>query len=107
MEQEFEIIIFETYNDKEPYAEWLLSLDSTTRKRIMIKIARLQVGNFGDCKQIDENIFELRCFFGPGYRIYFSQKQERTIILLCAGDKKSQTKDIKKAKQYWKEYNEQ
>lgn len=107
MEQELEIIIFETYNNKEPYAEWLLSLDSTTRKRIMTKIARLQVGNFGDCKQIDENIFELRCFFGPGYRIYFGQKQERIIILLYAGDKKSQTKDIKKAKQYWREYNEQ
>jgi putative addiction module killer protein len=73
----------------------------------MAKIARLEVGNFGDCKRIDSNIFELRCFFGSGYRIYFGKNQGRVVILLCAGNKTSQVKDIKQAKRYWREYNEQ
>lgn len=107
MESEFKIISFENDNQEEPFTRWLLSLDLVVKKRILTRLARLQVGNFGDCKQIGANIFELRCFFGSGYRIYFGKEQERIIILLCGGDKNSQTKDIHKAEQYWSKYNEQ
>lgn len=105
MNQEFKIIAFEDAKGSEPFTEWILSLASAIQKRIFARLARLQVGNFGDCKQISENLYELRCFFGPGYRIYFSKLKKRIIVLLCGGDKNTQTKDIKKAAQYWKEFN--
>lgn len=107
MEVEFEIIAFENENQEEPFTAWLLSLDSVVKKRILARLARLQVGNFGDCKKIAANIFELRCFFGAGYRIYFGKERERIVILLCGGDKSTQTKDILKAEQYWSKYNDQ
>jgi putative addiction module killer protein len=55
------------------------------------------IGAFGDCKTIDANLFELRLFFGPGYRVYYTIKKERIIFLLAGGDKSTQTKDIEKA----------
>lgn len=107
MESKFNIVVFENDNEEEPFTEWLLSLDSVTRKRILARIARLQVGNFGDCKQIGQDLFELRCFFGSGYRVYFGKSQKHVVVLLYGGDKGSQTKDIRKAKKYWSQYNEQ
>lgn len=107
MDLEFKIIVFENNNQEEPFTEWVLSLDSVTRKRILARLARLQSGNFGDCKQISSGVFELRCFFGSGYRVYFGRDEESIVILLCGGDKNSQIKDIYKAKQYWSKYNEQ
>ncbi len=106
MFNQYEIKFFSNENQEEPFTEWLLSLDSAIRKRIIARIARLQVGNFGDCKQISDDVFELRCFFGSGYRIYFGKEDEHIVILLCGGDKKSQNKDIEKAKLYWSKYNE-
>ncbi len=73
MKSEFKIIAFENDSQEEPFTKWLLSLDSVMRKRILARLARLQVGNFGDCKRIGSNIFELICFFGSGYRIYFGK----------------------------------
>ena len=60
-------------------------------------------GNLGDFKVLDNEISELRCSFGAGYRIYFSEIEEIIILLLCAGDKSSQVEDIKKAKKYLKD----
>jgi putative addiction module killer protein len=107
LEAEFEIIVFSNGKQAEPFTEWILELDSVTRKRIFAKVARLQSGNFGDCKQIVDSIYELRCFFGSGYRVYFGKYREYVVVLLCGGDKSSQSKDIIKAKQYWSNYNEQ
>jgi len=108
MDSEFQIKVFEDdENHREPFTEWILSLDSAIRKRIFTRIARLQVGNFGDCKQVEHHIFELRCFFGSGYRIYFGKERSNIVILLCGGDKDSQKKDIRKATQYWDKHNEQ
>jgi putative addiction module killer protein len=108
MNSEFQIKVFEdNENHQEPFTEWLLSLNSVIRKRIFARIARLQVGNFGDCKQVGHRIFELRCFFGSGYRIYFGKEGNNIVILLSGGDKDSQKKDIRKAIQYRDKYNEQ
>lgn len=63
-------------------------------------------GQFGDCKAIDRSLFELRLFFGPGYRVYFGQHGGKTVLILAGGDKSTQSKDIKKAKEYWKTYLE-
>lgn len=74
--------------------------------RIYKRLERLQEGNYGDFKIIDEEISELRFTFGSGYRIYFTEQDEIIVLLLCAGDKSTQSKDIQKAKMYLKELNE-
>lgn len=58
----------------------------------------------GDFKNLGDGVLEMRIHFGPGYRIYCAQQGQTLIILLCAGDKSSQQKDIDKAKKYWKDY---
>lgn len=63
------------------------------------------VGNFGDCKSIDKQISELSFFLGAGYRIYYTIKGDEIILLLNGGDKSSQAKDIKQAKDILKELN--
>lgn len=91
----------------EPYTQWLSGLkNQKARERIKIRIRRLESGLYGDCESIGEGILELRMFFGPGYRVYFGEDEKNIIILLCGGDKGSQSRDIKIAKAYWKEYKE-
>ena len=70
----------------------------------MTRIGRLEHGLYGDCAPVGEGVSELRVFFGPGYRVYFGEEAGNIIILLCGGDKSSQDKDIKTAKEYWKEH---
>lgn len=93
-------IIFFKYNGKSPFIEWFLELDRITASRVRTAINRLAAGNFGDCKFITADLKEMRLFFGGGYRIYFTERNGKIIIILCAGDKKSQSKDITKAKKY-------
>jgi putative addiction module killer protein len=82
------------------YSAWLRSLrDRAAKLRILVWIDRLQLGHLGDAKSVGEGIYELRMAFGPGYRIYFSRRGERVILLLCGGDKDRQQRDIARAKQ--------
>ena len=98
---------YTTQTGKVPFSNWLNGLkDVNTRIRIRRRIDRLEMGHFGDCEPVGEGVFELRLFFEPGYRIYFSEYDDTIIILLCAGDKGSQKKDIKTAKMYWHELKE-
>ena len=100
------VIIYATLGGKEPFTDWLNQLrDVMARKRILIRVSRLlQKGNYGDCKLIGEGVSELRMFFGSGYRVYFGERGNDLVVLLCGGDKSSQSKDIEKAKKYWQEY---
>lgn len=77
---------------------WLESLDITTISRVLARLARVELGNLGDHSSVGDGINELRLFFGSGYRIYYVQQGQQLIILLCAGDKSTQAKDIKLAK---------
>lgn len=96
-----------TSSGKVPFLEWLNNFkDPVTRLRIRRRLDRLELGNMGDCKSVGEGVSELRLAFGPGYRIYFAEKDDVIIILLCGGDKSSQLKDIKTAKIYWHELEE-
>jgi putative addiction module killer protein len=100
-----QVIVYSTPNEKEPFTDWLNDLrDVMGRKRILARISRLQQGNYGDCEAVGEGISELRMFFGPGYRVYFGERGNDIVILLCGGDKDSQDKDIQQAKIYWQEY---
>lgn len=85
------------------FRKWLKSLsDVRAAKRIAQRITRLEMGLFGDVKFFD-GIGELRVDHGPGYRIYFMRRGEIVIVLLCGGDKSSQDRDIKRAREMAKE----
>lgn len=87
----------------EVFAKWLLRLrDIQGRSRIIARLARIRSGNLGDVKFFD-GIGEVRIDAGPGYRIYFVKRGDALIILLCGGDKSTQEKDIKAAKEMAKE----
>jgi len=89
------------------YDKWFDELDSFVAARVNARISRISIGNFGDCKPVGGGIFELRMFFGSGYRIYYMIIDGKLVILLCAGDKSSksaQSKDINFAKEIAREY---
>lgn len=93
-------------NGRSPFREWILSLkDIHLRTRVRIRVNRLRLGNFGDCRFLGNGVYELKMDVGPGYRLYFGQERGVVIILLCGGDKKSQQKDIEKAKRLWQDYD--
>jgi putative addiction module killer protein len=81
------------------FMKWLTGLrDQKAIARIQIRIDRLALGNPGDVRPVGSGISEMRIDYGPGYRIYFSQRGSDIVILLCGGDKTTQTSDIEKAK---------
>lgn len=97
--------IYRNQDGKEPLVDWLESVqDITTRARIKNRLRRLELGNLGDTKSVGQGVYELRLDFGPGFRVYFGNVDNMIVLLLCGGDKGSQTKDIKKAIEYWFDY---
>lgn len=100
-----QIELYVTSEGESPFEEWLTELkDSKARAKIRVRLDRLGLGNFGDCKSVGSGIFELRVDFGPGYRVYLGQAGDTVVVLLCGGDKSSQTKDIKNANKFWADY---
>ena len=94
-------------NGRTPFTEWFESIyDSSTQSRIERRLDRLMHGNLGEYKLIGDGVFELVLDFGPGYRIYFGEVSNRSVLLLHGGDKSSQNRDIERAKMYWREYKE-
>lgn len=85
------------------FDKWLSKLkDQSAKARILIRIKRIENGNLGDSKDIGNKIEELRFFQGPGYRVCFTRRGNQIILLLNGGDKSTQPKDIKKAKEILK-----
>jgi len=81
------------------FREWLERLpDQRAATRIAQRIVRLQAGLFGDVKPVGGGVSELRVDYGPGYRVYLVQRGVVLIILLCGGEKRSQRRDITRAK---------
>jgi putative addiction module killer protein len=101
----YEVRTYETIDGQVPLNEWLGALrDRKGRAVIRTRIGRLQLGLFGDAKAVGEGVNELRISFGPGYRIYYALEGKAVILLLCGGDKRTQDRDIKQAKEYWNDY---
>lgn len=81
------------------FSEWLRDLkDRQGRARIVSRLDRLEDGNPGNSRSVGEGVVELKIDVGPGYRVYYIQRGEVLIILLCGGDKSTQTRDIERAK---------
>ena len=90
------------------FSKWLKRLKDVRGKVAIIRrIDRMKLGNFGDHKAIGEGISELRITIGPGYRVYYTKKEDEIIILLIGGDKSTQSVDIAKAKQLLKELEDE
>jgi putative addiction module killer protein len=80
------------------FGKWFSKVkDKSVKIKLLARLARVESGNFGDHKNISQNLFELRFYFGPGYRIYYTIQNDVVVLLLAGGDKSSQKKDIKKA----------
>jgi putative addiction module killer protein len=82
------------------YARWFTKLrDHRARAQILARVRRLSLGNPGDVSPVGEGISELRIDYGPGYRVYFKQSGGTLVVLLAGGDKRTQQRDIEKAKE--------
>lgn len=80
------------------FDEWLRSLqDRVARARILARLESARLGNLGDVKAVGEGVREMRVHVGPGYRVYFAQRRRVLLLLLCGGDKATQTHDIARA----------
>lgn len=91
--------MLELYTTEE-FDKWFKKIrDRRGRARIQARIDRLEMGHFGDAVSVGDGVFELRIFFGPGYRVYCAQQSSVVVILLIGGDKDSQRQDIEKAKE--------
>jgi len=104
------IIEVKAYQDTEgnqPYAKWLDGLtDNKAKARIVVRINRLAAGNLGDCQPLRDGVQELRIDYGPGYRVYLSRQGPVMVLLLCGGNKGTQSRDINLAIEYlndWKQ----
>ncbi|OGS10713.1 MAG: hypothetical protein A2234_08730 [Elusimicrobia bacterium RIFOXYA2_FULL_58_8] len=98
-------IIYSTGAGREAYSEYVASLpDRVGAAKIWTRVTRAQLGNLGDHKNIGHGVIELRIDHGPGYRVYIGLHGGELIVLLCAGDKSSQKKDVARAIAYWADY---
>ena len=81
------------------YNAWFKDLrDIKARAKIADRVARLEEGNPGDSRSVGSGVVELRINFGPGYRVYYTQRGQTILLLLCGGDKSTQSRDIERAK---------
>lgn len=96
-----EILICQDDNGKEPFTEWLNSLDPKTEAKVLKRIDRIEEGNFGEVGPVGGGVSELILDFGPGYRVYFGQIRSE-VHLICGGSKRGQQANIDFAKKFWR-----
>jgi len=85
------------------FDKWIRKLkDLRAKAKILFRIQKIETdGHFGDCKPVGDGISEMRINYAKGYRVYFREKDNKIVVLLIGGDKSTQQKDIKKAKEIW------
>ncbi|MDB5759006.1 MAG: addiction module killer protein [Burkholderia sp.] len=99
-----EIRHYLTPDGKDIYIDWLRKLrDMNARIAIDRRVNRIELGNFGDHKFCRDGVWELRVDVGPGYRVYYAVAGREIVLLMCGGDKRTQSKDIELASEYWQD----
>ncbi len=107
MTEPFELLYYRAQDGRIPYREWLDAVrDAVAYASIQSRTDRLKRGLFGDCEPVGEGVWELRIDTGPGYRVYYARSGKQVVLLLCGGDKRKQKADIKRAKEFWRDYEQ-
>ena len=102
-----EIRHYLTRSGRDVFDEWLTGLaDARAQAKIAVRLNRLAVGNFGDCKSLRQGLYEMRIDWGPGYRVYYTMIARECLLLLCGGDKRKQSADIDPALEYLNDYKQ-
>ena len=103
----FEVRYYVTTAGKVVFRDWFDGLrDRQAQARIRMRLVRLERGLLGDVEPCGEGVSELRIDWGPGYRVYFARAGREIVLLLMGGDKRTQSADIKKAKEHWHDYQQ-
>ena len=101
----YEVRHYLTPDETDVYMQWQTQLrDTKARIAIDRRINRIELGNFGDHKFCKDGVWELRVDVGPGYRVYYAIAGTQIILLLCGGDKRTQSADINRACAYWQDW---
>ncbi len=100
------VLIFRDARGREPFTAWLAGQNRMVRSTVLRRLGRVADGLLGDAKSIGDGVYELRFTQGGGWRVYFGQDGATVVVILCAGAKRSQRRDIERAKAYWREYLE-
>jgi putative addiction module killer protein len=107
MSEAIELRRYQTTSGRDIFGDWLAGLkDTRTKAKILARIDRLSLGNFGNCKSLRDGLFELRIDWGPGFRVYYAMVSRSCVLLLCGGDKRKQSADIRRAVEYLKDSGE-
>ena len=102
-----EVRYYVTTAGKVVFRDWFDGLrDRQAQARIRMRLVRLERGLLGDVEPCGEGVSELRIDWGPGYRVYFARAGREIVLLLMGGDKRTQSADIKKAKEHWHDYQQ-
>jgi putative addiction module killer protein len=99
----YEVIVYRDSRGRSAFASWYDALDPLAARKVLDAVLRLEQGNFSDSKRLQGGVMERRVHSGPGYRIYFGI-DGNVIVLLRGGTKRTQSKDIMKAKEHWIDY---
>jgi len=92
------------FNTTDDFDAWLAAItDGSLKSLVLRRIAQARLGNFGDHKWIGSGVFEMRIHYGSGWRLYYAQEGRYLYLLLSAGSKSSQRKDIQKAIAMWQQ----
>lgn len=94
-----------TTEGRSPFARWFNKLDARAAVKVTIALYRIEQGNLSNTKGIG-GIFEYKITFGPGYRVYFGRDGDVLVLLLGGGTKKTQSREILLAKQFWVDYKQ-
>ena len=101
----YEIRQYLTPDQRDVYLEWHCKLrDTKARIALDRRIYRIELGNFGDHRFCRNGVWELRIDVGPGYRVYYAIADVQIVLLLCAGDKRTQNADIDRACEFWQDW---
>ena len=98
------VVHYVTQEGRNPFGEWFQDQDREVRSRIQARLDRIEVGNFGNRRALGGGVSELRFDFGPGYRVYYGRDGDTLVILLAAGTKTRQARDIERARFLWRRY---